>query len=150
MQETLGLTDVLDVLIQLETLGHDHYARMERDADNPDLKRLFGILSVQELRHKALYVEWKGVFSPHDDQPPTAEYLDYARALLTETISFLNGAVVASDFTTGYNAAVQLEKDTLLLLSELKTFLPSVHHNKVDRVMDQERQHLAHLAAFRR
>ena len=61
MQETLGLTDVLDVLIQLETLGHDHYARMERDADNPDLKRLFGILSVQELRHKALYGEWKGV-----------------------------------------------------------------------------------------
>lgn len=149
MHEIFALEDVLNVLIELETLGNKHYTEMASLTDDYELKKFFELLAKQELAHKALYEGYKKQHITFESGGITDEYMSYMDTLLKGTVKFLETNSEVKDFETGYHIAINLEKDTLLFLSELKTIIGKDYDEVIDNVMDQERAHLKALYDFK-
>lgn len=149
MAESLLLEDVLDVLIQLETLGHAHYATLSHMTPDLELQKLFRLLSEQELKHRQIYEGYKTEMIPFAQEEVTEEYRAYAEVLLKDAIRFLSEARGIGDFESGFAEAVQLEKDTLLFLTEMRGIVGPAFHEPIDRLMDQERRHLMFLLTWK-
>jgi rubrerythrin len=149
MHEIFALEDVLNVLIELETLGNKHYTEMATLTEDYELKKFFELLAKQELAHKALYTSYKELHIAFESGGVTDEYKAYMDSLLKGTVKFLETSNEVKDFESGYNIAISLEKDTLLFLSELKQIIEKSYHEVIDNVMDQERGHLKALYDFK-
>lgn len=150
MKETMTLEDVLDVLIQLEDTGNAHYRLLAGMAGDGELERLFLLLAEQEKKHQSLYEGYRTELVPFTQEASIdSEYRAYVAALLKETLQFLSVSHPVPDLETGLAVAMQLEKDTLLFLSEMKALLGTSAHEGIDRVIEQERRHLAYLSRYR-
>lgn len=145
MTETFKLEDVLNVLINLETQGNVNYTHLAKNSNNPVLHGFFDQLADQELHHKAIYEGFKKDFVHVEQNEVTPEYAEYVQVLLENCIRFLNGKATSTDLLDSYDLAITLEKDTILLLNELKCLIPSSFHGKIDTLINEERGHLKFL-----
>lgn len=68
--------------------------------------------------------------------------------LLKQTIRFLHESSNISDFDTGFEIAVRLEKDTILFLNELRSIVDASFYEAIDHVISQEQSHLKALYQF--
>lgn len=142
MRETFNLEDIFNVMIELETLGHDHYLAMEKLTDDYKLKELFSQLASQEEAHKKLYTKFKNEKIQFESSKVNPEYEAYMDSLLKGTITFLEESKNVSSLGDGLSIAINLEKDTILFLSELKEIIDPSYYDSIDNVMNQERKHL--------
>ncbi len=142
MQELFSLEDVFDVMMELETLGNQHYLEMEKLTSDYQLKALFNGLAKQEMTHKELYAKYKNLHISFETNQLTLEYKDYMDALLKGTIHFLKGSKEIRDLKQGYEIAINLEKDTILFLGEIRGILDSTYYAAIDEVLNQEKSHL--------
>lgn len=149
MQEIFLLEDLLNGLIELETLGNDHYTQMAEMVVNHELKDLFTLLAKQENAHKEIYKGYKENKINFANNEVSDEYQAYIEVLLKNTISFLKERKKIDDFESGFEMAILLEKETLLFLSEMKQVLTQECHPEIDLIMDQERSHLRYLLAYK-
>lgn len=144
IQEQFVLEDLLNVLIQLEDTGNKHYHYMSTITDNPRLKDLFELLSKQEHTHKVIYEGYKSVFAGEKLNDVTDDYKAYVQVTLKNTIKFLEGHKQVTSLDEGLKIAINLEKDTLLFLNEMKKIV-GTKEEEIERLMDEERGHLAFL-----
>lgn len=149
MQELFSLEDVFDVMIELETLGNKHYLEMEKRTNDYHLKELFSGLAKQEMTHKELYSKYKNRHISFETNQLTLEYKEYMDELLKGTIHFLKGNQEINDFKHGFEIAIQLEKDTILFLGEIKGIIDPTYYAAIDEVLSQERNHLKTLYKWR-
>jgi len=149
MQELFSLEDILNVLIDLETLGSQHYKEMEKLTEDIRLKEFFNRLSTQELAHKELYMSYRDKHIQFKNNKVTEEYAAYIEALLKSTIAFLEENGEVEDFEQGYRVAINLEKDTILFLIEIRTIVDETFHEVIDAVITQERGHLKALYEYK-
>ena len=77
-----------------------------------------------------------------------SEYQAYMNALLKGTVRFLDNSREIKDFKHGFEIAVNLEKDTILFLSELKQVIDDYYLDAIDNILNQERNHLKSLYAY--
>lgn len=145
MNETFRLEDVLNVLIELETLGNKNYLFMAGQTENPKLHDFFEILANQELKHKAIYESFKKEFINFEHNEVTEEYHEYMRVLLENSIRILNKIGDINDLLLSYDMAITLEKDTILMLIEFKNLIPETYHKDIDKLINEERAHLKFL-----
>jgi rubrerythrin len=122
----------------MATLTEDH-----------ELEKFFIVLAKQELKHKALYISYKDQHIPFKSSGITEDYYAYMDVLLKGTVKFLEVSKDVKDFEAGYDIAINLEKDTLLFLGELKHIVEESYHEVINNVMDQERGHLKALYEFK-
>ena len=145
MNELFVLEDVLNVLIELETKGNFNYSFMARQTENPKLHDFFEILANQELKHKAIYEGYKQEFVTFEHSQVTQEYKEYMSVLLKNTIRMLEKTADLNDILQSYDMAITLEKDTILLLIEMKHLIPASRHEEIEKLINEERQHLKFL-----
>lgn len=145
MHEIFALEDVLNVLIELETKGNENYSYMATQTNNIKLHEFFEILAKQELKHKAIYEEYKNEFVTYTLSDLTLEYKEYMEVLLKNSIRMLQKSIDLNDLLLCYDMAITLEKDTILLLIELKNLVPKSKHNDIEQLINEERQHLKFL-----
>lgn len=148
MRETFSLDDIFNVMIELETLGNKHYIEMQLLTEDLQLKDLFGRLATQETAHKKLYTEFKAKNIAFSATDADEEYKAYMDALLKGTIRFLEESREISDFEHGFNIAINLEKDTILFLTELRRIIDPAYYESIDNITEQERQHLKYLYSY--
>lgn len=148
MTEMFLLEDLLNLLIELEELGNKHYSKMVEMTENAELKKLFHRLSLEEAKHKEIYLSYKEKKINIVTDVITSEYKAYLDVVLQNTLSFLKGNQSIKDFQEGYTIAIQLEKETLLFLSEMKKIIVKDFHDDIENLMDQERQHLKYLLTY--
>lgn len=148
MRETFIIEDLLDVLIELENLGNTHYTKMADTAEDEKLKQLFELLARQEMVHRNIYQNYKNEKIVFETHTVTPEYKDYIKALIENTMSFLNETKTCENFKIGYEKAILLEKETLLFLNEMKQILPEENHFEINQLMDEERKHLKFLIQY--
>lgn len=148
MSELFSLEDIFNVMIELESLGNIHYGRMKGMTDNAKLKVLFEQLAAAELAHKELYTKFKFEIVNFNQEKVNEEYREYMRALLSQTIQFLNANREVTDFEKGFELAVSLEKDTILFLNELRSIVDASFYKSIDQVIAQEQGHLRALYQF--
>ena len=148
MRESFSLEDIFNVMIELETLGNRHYINMQLLTSDLKLKELFGILAEQEMAHKALYTKYKKANIAFNATGADEEYQSYIDALLAGTVRFLKESREIKDFDHGFTIAVNLEKDTILFLTELRRIIDPAYFEAIDGITEQERSHLKYLYSY--
>lgn len=147
MQETFSLEDIFNIMIELETLGNKHYVEMQLMTTDLQLKELFGRLAQQEVAHKELYTKYKSMNIAFNASGADESYRSYMEALLKGTVRFLEASQEIKDFDHGFNIAIDLEKDTILFLTELRRIIDPIYYETIDGITEQERSHLKYLYA---
>ena len=150
MQELFILEDLLNVLIELETLANKHYLDLADTTKDEELTELFTRLAALELNHKELFKKYKARAVKFTTSKLSVEYTGYMDALLKNTIDFLVNQKKMDSFDEGFSLAVQLEKDTIFFLAETKIIISKEFHGEIDNIMDQEREHLRALLEYKR
>lgn len=147
MGETFVLGDLMRTLIRLEEQGNGLYTALVEKQTVDEVKKLFALLADQELKHKKLYEKMSGELE--EVSAISEEYKAYVDVLLKDTIAFLSNPLNAQNHEEAFETAVRLEKDTLLLLSELKQIVPRSAHDLIERVQEEERKHLQLIYKYR-
>ncbi len=143
MRETFCLEDLFDVMIELEGVGQAHYVKMQKWTDDETARQLFAHLAEQEADHQKLYRTLKTQYVAFGENAALEpSYSAYVKALLTQTMTFLKEAGAVEDYASGLACAVQLEKDTLLFLNEMKLIIGEGGADAIDAVILQEKMHL--------
>ncbi len=142
MNAIFTMEDLLNVLIELEKMGNRNYVEMARKTVNSKLRDYFERLAEQELEHKSTYEVYKALFVNFEHNQLTEEYISYMNVLLSNTVGMLKSATDLNDIIACYNMAISLEKDTILLLTELKKLVPEYRHADIEKLINEERQHL--------
>lgn len=149
MSEMFSLEDIFNVMIELESLGNVHYNKMSELTQNAKLKVLFEQLAKAELAHKELYQKFKVDMINFSHEKVNDEYQEYMDALLSQTVRFLNQSRDIKDFEKGFDVSVQLEKDTILFLNEIRSIVDAGFYEVIDKVIVQEQSHLKALYKFK-
>lgn len=149
MSELFSLEDIFNVMIELEALGNIHYSNMKDMTDNAKLKVLFEQLAKAELAHKELYKKFKKEIINFKHEKVDEEYKEYIAVLLRQTVQFLDESRSVSDFEKGFNISIQLEKDTILFLNEIRSVVESTYYGAIDQVIEQEKSHLKSLYEYK-
>lgn len=149
MREVFTLEDIFNVMIELETLGYKHYIQMKEMTDDYKLKELFDLLATQESKHKEIYTKYKNMNITFESSKVDQDYQAYIESLLKGTIRFLEASKEINDFEHGFDIAINLEKDTILFLTELRRIIDTSYHEAIDNITDQERNHLKALYTYK-
>ena len=143
MSEKFILEDLLNALIELESTGNKLYTELSERVDNKEVADLFALLARQELKHKEIYSGYKSSLVAKEKVDEA--YLSYVKVMLEKNIKFLSTKMVPEDLHGSVCQAVQLEKDTILFLLEMKKVIEDHHQKEIDEIIDEERKHLQYL-----
>lgn len=141
MAEQFLYEDILNTLIELETRGTALYSKLADHAATLETRKLFEFLSGQEDIHRGIYMGLKK--DTYDREEVDEDYRGYMTALLDQVFeSLLDVETESYHLGSALKKAKHIEMETLVLLSEFKRWLPTVQHDRIDQLMDEERKHL--------
>ncbi|WP_430884564.1 ferritin family protein [Fusibacter sp. JL216-2] len=143
MSERFILEDLLNGLIELEDTGNKLYTSLSEKTLSDDVSSLFKKLADQEMKHKEIYQSYKMSLVPKEIVDE--DYLSYIKVMLQKNIQFLNIIKAPNDLEASICQAVQLEKDTIIFLMEMKKITRSHHQTEIDEIIAEERKHLQYL-----
>lgn len=146
MRETFVTEDVLNLLIELETLGNRNYLQLSEKVQDLENKKFFALLGEQELKHKKIYQGFKEKLS--GDEHIDEAYQNYAQMLIEEEIPVIKGLIIPEDMGEALKLAIMLEKQTLFFLHEIKAMLPLDMSHSIDPLVIEERKHLQFLYQY--
>ena len=142
MQEIFSIEDVINVMIELETCGNEHYLSLSKQTQSEELKNLFLNLANAEQKHKLRYENFKKEILNFEHENVSDDYEAYMLSLLKQTIRFLNETRNQINVEEGFLLAIQLEKDTILFLLELKSMIGQQFNADMEQIISEERGHL--------
>lgn len=157
MSESLfNVADLIRMAIEDERAGKALYGALLKKVRDPGLKQTFQTLLEQERLHEAAFEKMLAeCSSSHVREEYDGQYMEYLRVLLqeravpTEELAVAEAGKCADD-SAALGLASRMERDTLMLFSELESLLPPEAHKVMDAVTLEERQHLITLAQARR
>ena len=142
MQETITIQDVFSILIELERSGAKHYEAMAAISEEGPVRTLFQKLKEQEVIHEGIYrhhlTEIESIMFQETDQ----DYTNYLKGLIVQTFKMLSTLHETPNDQVGAFKALDLEKETLFFLSELKLMLPASHTHWIEVIQGEERKHV--------
>ncbi len=141
MNNTFEVEDLFNVLITLEEKGKKLYEELESLSDNPEIKELYRSLAGQEDEHTNIFKKLKKENVIYDNAELTPEYFNYVNVLLKEsTKAYDNLEIKTHD--EGIEFATKLEKDTIMLLHELKSVVTNDSADVISKLIKEEQNHL--------
>lgn len=146
MRETFVTEDLLNTLITLEIRGNENYSRLAAQAHDDKSRELFTLLAAQELKHKVIYEGFKRNLP--DTEAADADYLAYVRVLLEKQVPIIGKQTSAADLDEGIQLAIELEKETIYFLHEVKGLLGRDQADQVEPLIAEERKHLQYLLEY--
>jgi len=141
--------EIGEMAIQIERNGKTFYEELEKAANDNDLRTFFRYLADQEDVHIEKFKQLRdslakdGYTAPYDWD----EARDYLSALVSKEV-FSNqnlGAKIAKNATSealAFDAAIGLEKDSLLFYQEMRRFVNKQDHQLLDAIAEEERKHI--------
>jgi rubrerythrin len=149
------VAEVVQMAVDEEHNGYFFYKTLAECADHEGLRELAETLARQEQGHERAFIALRdelGLQPPNESYP--GEYADYMAVLLHgKTFPDEDGAIRLAKESGGDAGAVDtamlFEKNTLLFLGEMRKLVAERHQEKVDILIDEERQHLVDLAGIR-
>lgn len=142
MQESFSLEDVINVMIELEVCGNEHYLFLAGQTTDESMRKLFLSLANAEKNHKIKYEHFKKDILFFEHETVSYEYQNYIISLLKRTIQFLTASIKQNSIEEGVQVAIQLEKDTILFLVELKSMVGQKFSTEMEQIILEEQEHL--------
>jgi len=140
MSELILIEDILNTLISLEEKGSKNYDILAKNAETIETKNLFETLSIKEQEHKEIYKTFKKdhVLTEEVDE----EYSGYVDALLQNSFYREVDFDASYSFKEGLQYAMNLERDTIIFLNEIKTFANKAYAQEIEQLKNEEKYHL--------
>lgn len=144
--------EIGEMAIQIERNGKAFYEALAAKSNDNDLKTFFEYLANQEIEHMERFKELRdtianeGYAAPYDWD----EARDYLAALVSrEVFTEENlGARLAAEApgeSAAFDAAIRLEKDSLLFYHEMMRFVNKTEHPFIEAIAAEERKHITNL-----
>lgn len=147
----LRAKETLDIAIRIEKNGVDFYDTLVASTENDAARPIFEYMAAQERQH---ILDFQRLMEGVEDYQPVETYAGeqegYLEAL-AETHMFLDygvGAKLARESKTdsdAIKAAMQFEKDSILLFDLMKEVIPEKDRPTVEALIAQEKDHLVKL-----
>lgn len=143
-------SEIVKMNITEEKNGAAYYTSLSNSAKSKALRKEAARIAEQEKMHEKLFTELsERLGEPTVDETYPGEYQQYVDALLNRKIfpdedSAVKMASEKSD-VDAVNLAIETERNTLLLLEELRKHVPDNELKYVDETINEERQHLIDL-----
>lgn len=149
--------EIGEMAIQIERNGKAFYEELARKSNEADMKTFFKYLAGQEEEHIERFKQLRdrlskeGYVAPYDWD----EARDYLSALVSKEV-FADenmGARIAeeaADERAAFDAAIGLEKDSLLFYHEMMRFVNKQDHPLIEAIAEEERKHIADLSEKRK
>ncbi len=147
-------TDVVQFAIRIEENGMNFYRYAVQLVKDEEAKKLFSRLADDEAGHKRFFEK---LFAGMEKETPPAEgyageYDAYLRDYVDNNLIFtdeimekelrrIKDPIAAIDF------ALRREMDSIFYYSEVKRFVAPARHGDIDKIIDEERRHVAALSA---
>ena len=154
MAELVEVAELVKVAVEDEKSGVAFYSKLAETSQK--LKKTFSELAAQEKVHQKRFEEMLaqlGSHAPREQYP--GEYTDYLQTL-TSTRAFpdeqaaLRAAEQCADDAAAVDLASRFERDTLILMNEMRSMVPPKHKDLIDELTREEQEHLVTLTQARR
>jgi rubrerythrin len=145
--------EIVKMNITEEQNGAAYYSALAEKAKSKKLREAAARIAEQERHHEKLFTELlERLGEPEVMESYPGEYDAYVKALLDYKI-FPDAEAAAAMAREKSDAdavrlAIQTERNTLLLLEELRKHVPDAQRQYVDVTIREEQQHLADLNAI--
>ncbi|MHC4982839.1 MAG: ferritin-like domain-containing protein [Planctomycetota bacterium] len=155
MSELFEVAEVVKVAVEDEKSGVAFYSVLAERAASDELKKTFAELAEQEKFHQKRFeemLEGLGAHKPGERYP--GEYAAYLRAL-TDDRAFPDEGTAREkahqcpDDASALELAIRFERDTLLLMNEMRAMVPEKDAAVVRELAQEEQSHLVVLANAR-
>ena len=146
--------EIIEVAMQLEESGERFYEAAAEKAADADVKGLFEELAIQEQYHRQAFRQMgRDVVEIALSPEQWDEFQAYTGALLqnhffADPENALNIAAGAEDERSALQADLGFEKETLLFFHELRDAVRGPGLQTVDRIIQEEKQHVQRLAGM--
>jgi len=155
MHKALNINEILDFAIKIEQNGYAFYTRVAKKFNNLKIMKLIHYLAEEELRHEHLFKalkKKKGIFKPHESYE--GEYSIYSEEFLRShflsTRESVNKSIkMIQDDIDVVDFAIDFEKDSVVFFTTLKTFITDDKDNVIERIIQEEVNHLKKLFVLR-
>jgi len=156
MGNLFSASDIVEIGVQIEKNGRDFYDAAAKAVKNVKAKEVFGLLRGEEEKHiksfEALLSQVKK-YEPSEAYP--GEYFAYLKTLSEGYIfkkdsNIRNLAEKLKDEKKILDAGIGFEKDSILFYHEMKKFILGDEQNTVDKLIEEEQEHLRKLTEIKR
>lgn len=155
MGNLFNAAEIMDMGIEKEKKRRDFYGLVARKFNEKEMKDLFTKLRDWEETHIKKFTELKtGVKEIEAADSYPGELKDYVNSLMDDR---LYKEVSADSFSENVKTPVDaiqygigFEKDAILFFREMLPFMPSVRKDAVQKLIDEEKQHVVYLAELKR
>ena len=148
--------EIVRLGIQIEKNGRDFYNAVKQSSESEKAREMFAFLAGQEEKHIKVF---ESILSETEDyQPPetySGEFGSYLEVLAGEHVftrkdSGSEAAKKVKNQAEAIDMAIGFEKDSILLFLEMKKMVPENGHKSIDRLIEQEQEHLKTLAGLKK
>lgn len=152
MAELFDVAELVRIAVEDEKSGVAFYSALAGRTRQPELKKVFADLAEQERYHQQRFEKMLGSLGEYKaPERYSGEHASYLRALTTDRAFPDEGAAArAADECADDLAALALarrfERDTLILMQEMRELVSEKNRAIVDELADEERSHLVTLA----
>ncbi len=153
MPELFEVQELVKVAVEDEKSGVAFYTVASQQASDAELKGTFSDLANQERYHQRRFEkmlqELGGLKTP---ETYPGEYQSYIKAL-TDSRAFPDEQTAermarqCADDLAAVNLALRFERDTLMLMNEMRALVSEKHRPVVDELANEEKSHLVVLTA---
>jgi rubrerythrin len=148
--------EMLNIAIDIEKRGISFYDVMAKSTDNEMARAAFDGLAAMEREHLVIFQNMLAeTHVGKTGDMPNPQYPDYVRALIEEAV--FSNDVITSEMATQADSdikAIELgisaEKDSILFYYEMKENMARRDIPVMDRIIAEEKSHLAQLSEIKR
>lgn len=149
--------EIGEMAVQIERNGKAFYSELARKSNDADMRTFFKYLADQEDAHLERFkglrdrLSKEGYVAPYDWD----EARDYLSVLVSKEVFADENmgarlAKEAPDEAAAFDAAIGLEKDSLLFYHEMMRFVNKQDHPLIEAIAEEERKHIADLSEKRK
>ena len=153
MAEQVEVAELVKVAVEDKKSGVAYYGHLAKKAGDSALRTMFAGLAEQERFHQARFERMladMGGYAPREEYP--GEYMAYLRAMTSgrafpDVATALQAAEDCPDDAWAVDTALTFERDTLVLMNELRALVRPKDQPVVDELINEERSHVVALTA---
>lgn len=156
MGDRFSIQEIIEIAIEIEKNGAVFYHALAESADTARLRELFAYLAEEEKSHIARFqeiLESAGGYQISEAYYAT-QYMGYMKALADERvfkrdISVAGVADRARSLREAIDIAIGFEKESILFLHEMWEIVRESDKKAIQKLLDEERDHLRRLSAIK-
>lgn len=150
----LQVSEMVNIAIKDEETGEAFYKALAENCKKESLRQKLMMIAEQEKKHRARFADMLGnLKNVKTHQEYDGQYESYL-ATLCKSRAFMSPdeavkKAKAMDIEKGIEAAMHMERDTILFYEELIKFIPDQNSKYIKEIIQEEKNHLADFAGLK-